>query len=202
MRHGFFLIMGGIHLVEPVEGNSTVGTAPKTANDQQRNNPSVNADMEKGPAPCGKKVTKGRVTILTMEMLEALGPDIEIEVTEGEIEHTAKGDALSKTIFILQSSWFIVQCIARLVQGLTLTQLELTTLALASLNGVTLILWWEKPLGAQTVVRVYLKRKLTFAERAVVGVSATVTSHVLSFKFLTMNCSEVGLTGQGCSPTC
>jgi len=36
-------------------------------------------------------------------------------------------------------------------------QLELTTLALASLNGIT-FLWWDKPLGAQDIVRVRLKR--------------------------------------------
>jgi len=111
---------------------------------------------------------EGRVTIVTLEMLEILvkDPEFEIDVTEEEITHTSKGDGLSKIIFALQSTWFILQCVGRWVQGLNLTQLELTTLAMASLNGITFALWWDKPLGAQTLVRVHLKRKLTDVERA------------------------------------
>jgi len=44
-------------------------------------------------------------------------------------------------------------------------------LALASLNGIMFVLWWDKPLGAQTILRVYLKCKLTDAERNSAGVS-------------------------------
>jgi len=65
----------------------------------------------------------------------------------------------------------MVHCIAHRVQGLNVTQLELTTLALASLNGIMFVLWWDKPLGAQTILRVYLKCKLTDAERNSAGVS-------------------------------
>ena len=166
--------MGGFHLVEPVEeiSEATLGIEKPEAV-LSTSTPSVekpNADAEKGSVPPS---SKPRVTILTLEMLEELvkDKDIEIQVTEDEITNRSKGDALSKTIFILQSSSFIMQCIARRIQGLSFTQLELTTLALASLNGITLILWWDKPLGAQTLLRVYLKRKLTDAERNVAGVS-------------------------------
>ena len=48
----------------------------------------------------------------------------------------------------------MLQCLARRIQGLDISQLELATLALASLSGIPVILWWDKPLGA-------LKRKLT-----------------------------------------
>src|SRR6266511_2975997 len=102
--------------------------------------------------------------------------EFKIRITEEEITHRSKGDALSKIIFILQSTWFITHCLARWVQGLNLTQLELTTLALASLNGITFALWWDKPLGAQAVVRVHLKRKLTDAERE--------AGHVRDFFFM------------------
>ena len=144
--------MGGIHLVEP----ALVETGcPST---------------EKRPV---HPATKGRVTIMTLEMLEELVKDeaFEIRLTEDEISDRSKGDGLSKFIIILQSSWFIMQCIARHVQGLDLTQLELTTLAMASLNAITFILWWEKPLGAQGNVYVHLNRQLTDKERNVAGVS-------------------------------
>ena len=146
--------MGGIRLVEPVEGDvASVGAKTDDV-----------PEMEKGLA-CGTLV-KPRVTILTREMLgPLLAKGIEIRVTDDEIANTAKGDALSKTIFIVKTSWFMVQCITRAVQGLALTELELTTLALASVNGFTLLLWWKKPLGAKTVVRVNLRHKLTDQER-------------------------------------
>ena len=40
-------------------------------------------------------------------------PDIEIpKITAADIEDRSKGDVLSKIIAILQTTWFIVQCIA------------------------------------------------------------------------------------------
>ena len=85
-------------------------------------------------------------------------PDIEIpRVTAAAIQDRSKGDALSKVIAISQTTWFIVQCIARGRQQLALTELELVTLALASLNAITFAIWWHKPLGVQDPVQIYLK---------------------------------------------
>lgn len=156
--------MGGFHLVEPVEEGSSASTAENIQSTSTV--PQIdasNADAEK----VASSEEDGRVTILTLEMLRELvkDPEFKIRMTEDAITDKSKGDALSKSIFILQTSWFIIQCIARRVQGFDLTQLELTTLALASLNGITFILWWHKPLGAQAPVHMYLKRKLTDAER-------------------------------------
>ena len=78
-------------------------------------------------------------------------------ITAAEIHDKARGDFLSKAIVIVQLLWFIVQCIARGKQGLALTELELVTLALASLNGVMYYFWWDKPLGVKEPVRVYPK---------------------------------------------
>ena len=181
MKHAHFLIMGGFHLVEPVEGDSTSPEVATTGNDllhlnvqaQATSTPSVEegtgTDAENGRVPSGNRAEVGRVTILTLELLQGLvqDPEFGIQVTEKEIADKSKGDGLTKIILIFQSSWFMLQCIARYVQGLSLTQLELTTLALASLNGITFILWWDKPLGVQAPMRVYLKRKLTEAERDV-----------------------------------
>jgi len=57
-------------------------------------------------------------------------------ISSAEICDKARGDFLLKAIAILQSLWFIIQCVARSKQGLALTELELLTLALGSLNGV------------------------------------------------------------------
>ncbi|KAI9508453.1 hypothetical protein F5148DRAFT_905941 [Russula earlei] len=79
-------------------------------------------------------------------------------IAKEEIEDKSKGDAISKTLVILQTGWFVVQCIARGVQGLPVTELELVTVAFATLNFVMYILWWDKPLNVQRGVRVYKKR--------------------------------------------
>ncbi|KAF8643507.1 hypothetical protein AX16_008999 [Volvariella volvacea WC 439] len=75
--------------------------------------------------------------------------DIRMPVlSEEEILDKAKGDLLSKAIAIIQTSWFVLQCITRHAQGLVITELELVTLAFATLNIITYVLWWKKPLNA------------------------------------------------------
>ncbi len=76
-----------------------------------------------------------------MEDLEAISVKI--------IEDSSKGDALSKMISILQISWFIIQCIARVIQHLPITLLEMTALAFAGISIITYSLWWYKPLNVQ-----------------------------------------------------
>ena len=78
-------------------------------------------------------------------------------ITAAEIHDEGRGDFLSKaiTIVILQSIWFITQCIARGVEGIALTELELVTLALASLNGLMYYFWWDKPLGVKEPIKLY-----------------------------------------------
>ena len=172
-RHGHFLVMGGFHLVEPAEGNSMTTSSEAATRGQQPGSDVEDAQTEGRASGNKAELEAGRVTILTLEMLRELlnDPEFRIRITNEEIADRSKGDALAKMILIFQSSWFICQCIARLAQGLALTQLELTTLALASLNGITFIFWWNKPLGVEVPVRVYMNRKLTDTERATEGVS-------------------------------
>ncbi|KAF9473975.1 hypothetical protein BDN70DRAFT_816449, partial [Pholiota conissans] len=66
-------------------------------------------------------------------------------LTEEDIQDRSKGDIISKTIIILQTTWFIVQCLARWSQHLPITELEIVTLGFAMLNGITYALWWNKP---------------------------------------------------------
>ncbi|KAF8663999.1 hypothetical protein AX16_000850 [Volvariella volvacea WC 439] len=70
-------------------------------------------------------------------------------IPEKEIKDHGKGDILAKVIVVLQTTWFVAQCIARLVRGLALTEIELIALAFAVLNAVTYGLWWDKPLNIE-----------------------------------------------------
>jgi len=105
--------------------------------------------------------------VLTIDRFKELieRPDFDLpDIPEEDIEDRSKGDVLFKLIAILQTSWFIIQCIARGQQRLALTELELVTLALASLNAVTFAIWWHKPLGVQKPIRIYLKVEATIVE--------------------------------------
>jgi hypothetical protein len=98
--------------------------------------------------------------VLTVDFLKE-NPSIEIhEISAADIEDRSKGDALWKIIAILQTTWFIAQCVARSQQRIALTELELVTLALASLNAATFAIWWNKPLGVQEPIKVYLKTEV------------------------------------------
>jgi hypothetical protein len=77
-------------------------------------------------------------------------------ITKKEIADRSKGDYLSKTIVLFQTTWFVGQCIVRGVYGLTVTELEVVTLAFASLTGVIYYLWWDKPLNVRCSIPVHL----------------------------------------------
>ncbi|KAF9473630.1 hypothetical protein BDN70DRAFT_908808 [Pholiota conissans] len=66
-------------------------------------------------------------------------------ITEEEIQDRGKGDIISKIFIIVQTTWFVVQCLARWSQHLPVSELEVVTLGFAMLNGVTYALWWHKP---------------------------------------------------------
>jgi hypothetical protein len=74
-----------------------------------------------------------------------------------EIQDKSKGDIISKGLVILQTGWFIMQCIARGARGLPITELELVTIAFAVLNFMMYWVWWDKPLNVRRAVRVYKK---------------------------------------------
>jgi len=92
--------------------------------------------------------------------------------TDAEIQDRSKGDFLSKAIATIHTTWFLVQCVARGIQGLAITELELVTLALASLNGITYFFWWDKPLSPQEPVTLYFR-----------GVTSVETGHVNQVSF-------------------
>ena len=83
------------------------------------------------------------------------------DITEEEIKDKSKGDYLSKSIVVLQSTWFIVQFFARVASKITITELEVVTLAFSSLTGVIYYLWWNKPLDVRCSVPVHLMEKTT-----------------------------------------
>ncbi|KAJ7721784.1 hypothetical protein B0H16DRAFT_1738068 [Mycena metata] len=70
-------------------------------------------------------------------------------VKEADILDKSKGDALSKGIALAQALWFVTQCVARAFQHLSITELEVATLAFAVISTFIRLLWWWKPLDVQ-----------------------------------------------------
>ena len=86
-------------------------------------------------------------------------------IKEEYIQDRSKGDGLAKALVIMQTSWFVIQCIARKAEGFAITQLELVTVALAVLNGIMYFLWWNKPLDVHSTIAIYDSEKPTSNQR-------------------------------------
>jgi hypothetical protein len=97
---------------------------------------------------------------LDIERIEKLVQNGAIDfpkIEEKEIEDRSKGDIISKGLAVVQTGWFIAQCIARGAEHLATTELEIMTVAFAFLNFVTYIFWWHKPLNVTCPIRIVLK---------------------------------------------
>ena len=81
------------------------------------------------------------------------------KITEGVIRDKSKGDAIGKTLVLLQTSWFATQCIARAAARLPLTGLELTTLGHTVFVSITYFFWWNKPLDVHYPIILHAKRR-------------------------------------------
>ena len=80
--------------------------------------------------------------------------------TEEEIKDKAKSNSFAKSLVLFQMSWFVMQCIARGIEHLPLTHLEIVTLAYAAMNFPIYYFWWNKPLNVNLPVRVFRKPDL------------------------------------------
>ena len=130
MTHGFFIIMGGFHLFEH---NST-----------SNNHPCVSREDDKPLHPLEESDLSRYSESFTMP-------------TEAEIKDRGKSDWLAKSLVLLQTSWFVMQCIARGIKHLPVTHLEIVTLAYAAMNFMIYVFWWNKPLNVNRPVRVFRK---------------------------------------------
>ena len=130
MMHGFFIVMGGFHLFK--DGSEESDSQRKSQEDDDPLHPLLANDL-----------TRDDISF-TMPTL-------------AEIEDRGKSDWLAKSLVLLQTSWFVVQCIARAIEHLPVTHLEIVTVAYAVMNLVIYAFWWDKPLNVGRPVRVFRK---------------------------------------------
>ena len=135
VTHGFFMIMGGFHLFEH--------RSEETSNDDR----SMSREDDKPLYP-----------LQASDLVRCDGYESFIMLTKAEIEDKGKSDWFAKSLVLLQTSWFVMQCIARAIEHLPITHLEIVTLAYAAMNFVIYIFWWNKPLNVNRPVRVLKNR--------------------------------------------
>ncbi|KAF4593162.1 hypothetical protein EYR38_008874 [Pleurotus pulmonarius] len=71
------------------------------------------------------------------------------EVEEDDINDKSKGDMIAKALVVTQTAWFVIQLVARAVEGLAITELEIMTLAYSLICAILYSLWWSKPYDVQ-----------------------------------------------------
>jgi hypothetical protein len=99
--------------------------------------------------------------VLSFTRIEELVEQNEIEypiVSREEIQDRSKGDAITKALVVLQTTWFLLQCAVRASQHLAVTELELATAAFAVLSIIVYVLWWDKPLDVHCHIKVQRRR--------------------------------------------
>ncbi|KAI4282753.1 MAG: hypothetical protein L6R38_002712 [Xanthoria sp. 2 TBL-2021] len=72
------------------------------------------------------------------------------KITEKEIFDKSKADQFTKTIACLQTGWFVTECIARAIQKLAISPLELCTCAFILCTVAVYYFWLYKPLNFTT----------------------------------------------------
>lgn len=106
----------------------------------------------KGPFSSKKRMTLTWAGVRLLMKREAhLLPQLSLE----QIEDKAKANGLAKTIVCAQAIWFCVQCVTRIIQGLSISILELNVFCHVLCTLLIYILWWHKPLdiGEPTLIQ-------------------------------------------------
>ena len=99
----------------------------------------------------------GTLSILKKSQFESITsshPHI-LKIPVEEIEDKSKGDFIAKTVIVVQTLWFALQVINRAIQGITVTELELTALGHTVLNIFMYWCWWHKPVNVRFPFKVY-----------------------------------------------
>ena len=78
-------------------------------------------------------------------------------ITVADLQERSKFHPVSAFLLFLQVSWFIIQCLTRLIDGLLITPLEVVTLVVVFVNTITLIFAWKKPLDARFPILIHPK---------------------------------------------
>lgn len=78
------------------------------------------------------------------------------EITKDELWDKSKQDTITKIITCFQIFYLVLQCLGRAVQGLAITTMELSALAIVVCTIMTSICWLRKPLDVRTPMKLHM----------------------------------------------
>ncbi|KAL8901347.1 MAG: hypothetical protein Q9207_005242 [Kuettlingeria erythrocarpa] len=81
-------------------------------------------------------------------------------VTQKELWDKSKQDTVTKVITCFQIGYLVLQCLGRAGQGLEITTLELSTLAIVVCTILTSICWLRKPLDVRTPITLRMETSI------------------------------------------
>ncbi|KAJ9605919.1 hypothetical protein H2200_009768 [Cladophialophora chaetospira] len=81
-------------------------------------------------------------------------------ITRREIWDKSKQDTFTKVVTAFQIGYLIVQCVARAIQGLAITALELNALAIVVCSLMTSSFWLHKPADVQIPIHIHCSHTL------------------------------------------
>ena len=82
-------------------------------------------------------------------------------ISRREIWDKSKQDTFTKVVTAFQMSYLIIQCVARAIEGLAITTLELNALAIVVCSLMTSSFWLHKPADVQTPIQIKSSCSLT-----------------------------------------
>lgn len=92
--------------------------------------------------------------LLLEDVVQLIRAGLIVLPSEEEIQDRSKSDWVAKSIVLVHTSWFVMQCVARHFEHLSITELEIATAAYTILIVLIYISWWSKPLGVAQPIRV------------------------------------------------
>jgi hypothetical protein len=82
------------------------------------------------------------------------------QISDEELWDKSKQDTVAKLITCGQAAYLILQCIGRAVQGLAVTTLELSTMAIVVCAIMTSVCWIAKPLDVRYPIRIHMTKTI------------------------------------------
>ncbi|KAG6860071.1 hypothetical protein C0995_016212 [Termitomyces sp. Mi166 len=106
----------------------------------------------------------------------------DIVISKEEIMDKSKGDILTKCLVLVQVTWFILQVLARAIQHLAISELEIVTLAFALLNLVIYFCWWNKPLDVNYPIQIVAYHRTIPHRMTMFGSLYSISIHTLQLE--------------------
>lgn len=92
--------------------------------------------------------------LLPGDVIELVRIGVIVLPSSEEIDDRSTSDWVAKALALVQALWFVMQVIARPIEDLRTTQLEIATIGYTALIGGIYFCWWSKPRNVNQPIRI------------------------------------------------